>query len=112
MKYILLNFFTCLISFAFQSEIHKNQSYELNNNNNYNNQIRYKTEELFTSNFTINPNNEYYYEFLLESMNFPPYDIFPAIYKVNINSLKDKQYYFAKVHFSDAVKKIFSLKKI
>ncbi len=95
-SYLLL----CFLSLYLQKEIQKNET--KNENNNY--EISYKTEKLLASNFTINPDNEYYYEFRLVSMNFAPHDIFPAIYRVNLSALKDaNQSYFAKVHFVDAV---------
>jgi hypothetical protein len=93
-KYLLI----FIISLSKQKENKKKENIKENNK-----EIKYKKERLIASNFTINPNNEYYYEFKLESMNFSPHDIFPAIYTINVDSVKDNQYYFAKVHYSDAV---------
>ena len=100
MKSRLIFLLIFIFNFSLQDENVKNQNIT---ENDY--EITYKTERLLASNFTINPNNEYFYEFRLESMNFPPHDIFPAIYRININALKDNQYYFSKVHFVDAVNK-------
>lgn len=64
-----------------------------------------KTNKILkTSYFNIKPNKQYFKILAVEANLFPPYDIVPAIYKVDISDFENNKYYLAKVHSIDAVK--------
>jgi len=106
-KSISFLFFICEISFQFENIKNKTKSLQEKNDLL---EIEYKTQKLIISPFDIYPNNEYYKEIELESMNFYPHELKPAIYRINITSLKDHQYYFSKIHYVDAVNNFLNIK--